>query len=177
MAFKISWFRSECGNPSEFDFKSDVIQMYRSLTVLNTMYNNGFSSTLFPALKSGLEACALTCLYGIFRLYDSTVIWVYAVFPIFAPCCIGQLMGTIIYMASVAEYSEELLRSCKVVCDAPTSNAVGSGRRIQQQELKILKSCKTMYCRIGSLFFVEKSTKLAYISLLLHTFISMLVAW
>lgn len=80
-----------------------------------------------------------------------------------------QLTTAISYMAIISELSIQLTTKFhkNLTMTMIFSNA---------SYKKKIKSCKGIYCRIGILFFVEKSTKLAYISYLLHSFISILLA-
>ena len=140
--------------------------MYRSMALLNTLYNNGFASALFPTLKSTLEAGGLFCLFGAWRLYHFTELWIYLMFPLAAPFCILQLVLTVSYMAGIAELSAEFSSRFNTL---PVNTP---DYKLLKRELR---ACRQIFCRIGSIFFVEKSTKLAYMSLLLNSFISILL--
>src|SRR5687768_16688740 len=133
------------------------IWMYRSLTLLNNMYNNGFAPFLFPVLKSEVEINGLFCVYAIIR-FRRIINWFLASFFIVSiPFCIIQCCTTIVYMSSVYETSRKFQRRSQFLPLTVTNRA---------EVKRTMVSCRPLFCRVGNLFFVEKSTKLAYLFLL-----------
>ena len=155
--------------------------MYRSLTLLNTFYNKGFSKTLFPTGKTENEIACTFSLLGIIRLYRSTAPHVYVLFPLIWLMGMSQVLGPIIHMAHVPDYSTEFLFALhEMEARGRGESEGGGGRRGAQmggQEFKRqVTSCRRLYCRVGSLFFIEKSTKVEYVALFTNSFISLLLA-
>lgn len=154
--------------------------MYRSITLLNNLYNCSFASLIVPVFKTLMEICIVITAYGAIRLYDRLPVNVMILLPALAAFLFVEHQFAVDRMASVHEKSSQIRANytnnyLALIEDSKGGNREGRAKHVKYM-VAFLRSCRPLRCQLTHAIFVEKSTRLVLLDMLLDMLVTLLLS-
>lgn len=149
---------------------------YRSLTLLNALYNESFASIIVPLFKTLMEVCSVICAYGTIRFYGRIPFEVYQLLPGLCSVLFIEHQFAVTNMATVHENSSRIGENYKQNYLMTNETTMSPELKRHRKYIKtFLYSCRPLRCQLTQVLFVEKETRLVLLNMMLNMLVTLLL--
>ena len=141
----------------------EFAQHYKTIQILNILYNN-CSSTLFFLAKIMLGSLVVICNYGSIRLYGRMTYMVYLLFPILS---LSVMLFQIVFYPQVGRIFTN------------STKLTESRLKVNKSQLNrlVVKSCQSFGIQVGQYYTFQSKTTLSTLNILLQYTVNLLVLY
>ena len=171
--FSIEWISQSRSNnlTNERLTLSHILRLYKSLNLMNQLFNQIFSTLGTPAFFTLVTVLCVSTTFGCIRFYDEMNFIIY----LFLPCLAVLAYSNLLIFSYVTQVPFELSSPFyhKFSGELAGEDKGGMGGRII---LKELKSCRPLRICIGSHYVMKKNVKVICLSFIINACVYLLLA-
>lgn len=159
-------------------FKS--IQLYKSLTLLNNLFNQTFGKLFIPVLKTSIELLIPPVIFVSIRLYMKILTLPFLAFlPFLGLICIAYQFGLIYFLSKVyvnSLSSLNILQGNYVKRSKSQRNSLNKNSCLKLFLFKkLLRTCRIIKVKVGSFYFVDRFLTLNVLRIIVDSVLFLLI--
>jgi len=153
--------------------------LYRSLSLLNTLYNDSLATVMVPVVKTTMEIALVVCAYGTIRMYGKIPFQLYLILPVFGGFLFVEHQFAVDRMADVFDKSANIKYNytnnyLKNIMEGSQGSGE-DGVKHRKYVIRYLNSCRPLRCQLTHALFVENETRLVLLNMMLNMLVTLLL--